>query len=67
MMPIDFRQVMVDKLLNYGWGYTKPTLEEVAYMRAYYSAMSDNDIFEEYTRETYKAGQDSMSPYWGCI
>jgi len=62
-MSFDFRQVMIDRLLKMGWGYSTPSQSDVDSMRRYYSEMSDEDIFDEYSSDTYKAGQDSMSGY----
>jgi hypothetical protein len=61
MMTFDFRTKMIDAMVKMGWGYSKPTPEAVESMRKYYEAMSDEDIFSEYTYDVHKAGQDSMS------
>ena len=60
-MPFDFRAKMIEKLIVMGWGYSKPSADEISSMQRYYDAMSDEDIFVEFSSDTFKAGQDSMS------
>jgi len=59
-MTFDYRAKMIEAMLRMGWGYSKPSEEEFAAMRRYYEAMSDEDIFSEYTSDVHSAGQDSM-------
>lgn len=61
MMTFDFRAKMVDELLKMGWGYSTPSPESIESMRRYYESMTDEQIFEEFQSDTYKAGQDSMT------
>ena len=63
MAKFNFRAEMIEKMLELGWGCSTPSPESVASMRSYYNNMTDEQIFEEYTSDIWKDGQDSMSGY----
>lgn len=61
-MAFDFREAMIEKMVEMDGGYNR-TSEFVESMRRYYEKMSDKEIFDEFSSDMYKSGQDSMSYY----
>lgn len=60
-MTFDFREKMVEYMVDNGYGFHRPSEEEKESMRRYYATMSDEQIFDEFSSDVYKSGQDSMS------
>lgn len=67
------REKMIQYLSQKGWGTHKPSNAAIDGMVKYYSEMSDEKLFDEYTSQVYKGGIMGKNYWvhtpndpWGC-